>query len=29
MAPTPFLRPAIEEHMEEYKRIVENELENA
>ena len=29
MAPTPFLRPAVEEHMEEYKHIAENELENA
>lgn len=27
--PRPFLRPAIEEHTEEYKRIIENELKNS
>lgn len=26
MAPTPFLRPAIEEHREEYKQIMQTEL---
>lgn len=29
MAPTPFLRPAIENHIDEYKAILENELKNA
>lgn len=29
MKPTPFLRPAVEEHAQEYKQIVENELRNA
>lgn len=28
MAPTPFLRPAIENHIDEYKAILENELKN-
>lgn len=27
--PRPFLRPAIEDHLDEYKRIIENELKNA
>lgn len=27
--PRPFIRPAIEEHLDEYKRIIENELKNA
>lgn len=27
--PRPFLRPAITDHIEEYKRIIENELKNA
>ena len=26
---TPFLRPAVENHLDEYKAIVENELKNA
>lgn len=29
MKPTPFLRPAVEKHVDEYKKIVENELKNA
>lgn len=29
MAPTPFLRPAVENHMDEYKHVMENELTNA
>lgn len=29
MAPTPFLRPAYENHKNEYKAIMENELKNA
>lgn len=29
MAPTPFLRPAVEEHVDEYKHVLENELKNA
>lgn len=29
MKPTPFLRPAVQEHREEYARIYENELKNA
>lgn len=28
-AGTPFLRPAVENHLDEYKAIVENELKNA
>ena len=28
MAPTPFLRPAVENHKDEYKNVVENELKN-
>lgn len=28
MAPTPFLRPAIENHIQEYEEIVQRELEN-
>ncbi len=28
MSPTPFLRPAIENHIDEYKRIIETELKN-
>lgn len=27
--PRPFLRPAIEDHIEEYKKITENEMKNA
>lgn len=27
--PRPYLRPAIEEHMDEYKQIIEQELRNA
>lgn len=26
MAPTPFLRPAVENHIDEYKRVIEGEL---
>ena len=26
MAPTPYLRPAIEDHIDEYKNVIENEL---
>lgn len=29
MKPTPFLRPAVEDHVDEYKHILENELRNA
>ena len=29
MSPTPFLRPAIENHIGEYKNVIENELRNA
>ena len=29
MAPTPFLRPAVENHIDEYKNVVDNELRNA
>ena len=28
MAPTPFLRPAVEQHKDEYKNVIENELKN-
>lgn len=27
--PRPYLRPAIEDHLDEYKRIIQNELKNA
>ena len=27
--PKPFLRPAVENHVDEYKRVMENELQNA
>lgn len=29
MAPTPFLRPAIENHTNEYKTVIETEMKNA
>lgn len=29
MSPTPFLRPAVEKHVDEYKNVIENELKNA
>lgn len=29
MSPTPFLRPAVENHIDEYKGVIENELKNA
>ena len=29
MKPTPFLRPAVERHKDEYEHIIENELKNA
>lgn len=29
MAPTPFLRPAVENHIDEYKNVMETELKNA
>ena len=29
MAPTPFLRPAVENHKDEYENVVKNELKNA
>lgn len=29
MKPTPFLRPAVENHIDEYKDIITNELKNA
>ena len=29
MSPTPFLRPAVENHIDEYKNILQNELTNA
>ena len=29
MSPTPFLRPAVENHLDEYKDVLENELKNA